>query len=114
VWLPRGLHAAPPPQQRAHAVRPAVLGHLIGFSPTCWCAVPTVNEYFTIQRAVDASPQSSRHRGRGPRRLRQAADLEYSISAGGKDLDVTKENDKVVISFAYDKEIPNSTARCTS
>jgi len=34
-------------------------------------------------------------------------DLEYSISAiTSKDLQVTKENDKVVISFAYDKEIP--------
>ena len=34
-------------------------------------------------------------------------DLEYSISAiTSKDLQVTKENDKVVIGFAYNKEIP--------
>ena len=33
-------------------------------------------------------------------------DIEYSItSISGKDLQVTKENDKVVIRFAYDKEI---------
>jgi hypothetical protein len=33
-------------------------------------------------------------------------DIEYSItSISGKDLVVTKENDKVVIQFAYDKEI---------
>ena len=32
---------------------------------------------------------------------------EYSItSIAGKDLEVTKENDKLVIRFAYDKEIP--------
>ena len=34
-------------------------------------------------------------------------DIEYSISSiSGKDLEVTKENDKLVIRFAYDKEIP--------
>jgi hypothetical protein len=33
--------------------------------------------------------------------------VEYSISSiGGKDLQITKENDKVVIRFAYDKEVP--------
>jgi hypothetical protein len=33
-------------------------------------------------------------------------EIEYSItSISGKDLQVTKENDKVVIRFAYDKEI---------
>ena len=33
--------------------------------------------------------------------------IEYSISSiGPQDLKVTKENDKVVIRFAYDKEVP--------
>jgi hypothetical protein len=33
-------------------------------------------------------------------------DIEYSItSISSKDLSITKENDKVVVSFAYDKEI---------
>ena len=33
-------------------------------------------------------------------------EIEYSISSiGSKDLQVTKENDKVVIRFAYDKEV---------
>ena len=33
-------------------------------------------------------------------------EIEYSIqSISGKDLVITKENDKVVVSFAYDKEI---------
>ena len=32
--------------------------------------------------------------------------IEYSISSiSGKDLQVTKENEQVVVSFAYDKEI---------
>jgi hypothetical protein len=34
-------------------------------------------------------------------------DIEYSIdSISGKDLEVTKENDRLVIRFAYDKEVP--------
>ena len=33
-------------------------------------------------------------------------DIEYSIaSISGKDLDITKENDRIVIRFAYNKEI---------
>ena len=34
-------------------------------------------------------------------------EIEYSISSiGSKDLQITKENDKVVISYAYNKEVP--------
>jgi hypothetical protein len=70
--------------------------------------LPTVNEYLTIQRTVDqiaaASPSTVAE-------TRQAFDkqksIEYSIaSISGKDLLVTKENDKVVVAFAYDKLIP--------
>jgi hypothetical protein len=33
--------------------------------------------------------------------------VEYGITAiAGKDLVITKENDRVVISFAYDKVVP--------
>jgi hypothetical protein len=33
-------------------------------------------------------------------------DIEYSISSiSGKDLEITKENERVVIKFGYDKEI---------
>ena len=33
-------------------------------------------------------------------------DIEYSItSISGKDLEITKENDRVVIRFGYDKEV---------
>jgi hypothetical protein len=34
-------------------------------------------------------------------------EIEYSISSiSGKDLTVTKENEQIVIGFAYDKEVP--------
>ena len=70
--------------------------------------LPTVNEYLTIQRTIkqiaETSPSTVAE-------TRQAFDkqksIEYSIEAiSGRDLIVTKENDKVVVAFAYDKLIP--------
>ena len=71
-------------------------------------ALPTVNEYATIQRTVD---KIAREDPVSVAQARQAfdrqKDIEYSISSiSGKDLLVTKEDDKVVIGFAYEKEIP--------
>lgn len=68
---------------------------------------PAVNEYLTIQRAVGQIAKSGAN---SVPEIRQAFDkqkeIEYSISSiGGKDLDITKENDKVVIGFKYDKEV---------
>ena len=69
--------------------------------------VPTVNEYFTIQRAVDKAALEG---GTTVPQIRAAfdrqKDIEYSISSiSGKDLHITKEDDRVVIRYAYDKEI---------
>ena len=68
--------------------------------------LPTVNEYFTIQKAVS---KIAREGGTTVPEIRTAfektKDIEYSItSISAKDLNITKENDKVVISFAYDTE----------
>jgi Domain of unknown function (DUF4845) len=70
--------------------------------------LPTVNEYATIQRAVEKIAETQ---PATVAEVRQAFDkqreLEFSIAAvTGKDLQVTKENDRVVVAFAYDKEIP--------
>jgi hypothetical protein len=71
-------------------------------------ALPTVNEYLTIQRAVEkiaASAPSTVPEAR--RAFDRQKDIEYSITAiSGDDLEITKENDKVVIRYAYDKEVP--------
>jgi len=69
--------------------------------------LPTLNEYFTIQRAVNRI--ASEGAATVPE-IRSAfekqKDIEYAItSVTGKDLVITKENDKVVIQFAYDKEV---------
>ncbi len=69
--------------------------------------VPTVNEYLTIQRAVNKV--ASEGLSTVPE-IRAAFDrqkeIEYAITTiSGKDLKITKEDERVVIRFAYQKEI---------
>ncbi len=69
--------------------------------------LPTVNEYLTIQRAVNKIAASG---ATTVPELRVAfdrqKDIEYSISSiSGKDLAITKENDRVVVAFAYEKQV---------
>ena len=70
--------------------------------------LPTVNEFLTVQRAVNrVAAESPATVGEVRRAFDKQKDIEYAISTiSGKDLEVTKENDKLVIRFAYDKEIP--------
>jgi Domain of unknown function (DUF4845) len=81
---------------------------IIGFVALLLIRVlPTVNEYMTIQRAVNKIAVEG---GTTVPEIRGAFEkqkqIEYSItSIEGKDLDITKENDKVVVGFAYDKQI---------
>ena len=69
--------------------------------------LPTVNEYYTIQRAVDKVAVEG---GSTVPQIRDAFDrqkqIEYSIvSISGKDLDISKEDERVVVRYAYEKEI---------
>jgi hypothetical protein len=69
--------------------------------------LPTENEFLTIKRAIDKVALSG---ATTVPEVRAAFDkqkeVDYSISSiSGKDLEITKNNDKLVISFAYDKEI---------
>ena len=81
---------------------------IIGFGALLVMRVlPTVNEFATIQRAVNKVANEG---GTTVPEIRAAferqKEIEYSItSISGKDLEVTKENDRVVVRFAYDKEI---------
>ncbi len=70
--------------------------------------LPTLNEYMTIQRSVEkvaaAQPATVNEARLAFDRQKE---IEYAIvSITGKDLQITKENDKVVIAYAYSKEIP--------
>lgn len=69
--------------------------------------LPTLNEFFTIQKAVNKVALDG---GTTVPEIRAAfekqKDIEYSIqSITSKDLDITKENDRIVVRFAYNKEI---------
>jgi hypothetical protein len=68
---------------------------------------PTLNEFATIKRAVEKIAKENPGSVAGVRTaFEKQKEVEYSISSiGGKDLEVTKENDRLVIRFAYDKEI---------
>jgi len=69
--------------------------------------LPTINEYLTIKSAIDKIAASSPSTvGEIRTQFDKQKEIEYSISSiSGKDLDITKENDKVVIRFAYNKEV---------
>lgn len=66
--------------------------------------VPTVMEFQTIQKAVNKAKE-----GNTVPEVRMIFDKTASIdnikSISGRDLEITKENDKVVVSFAYQREI---------
>ena len=70
--------------------------------------LPTVSEAYTLQGVVDrlaAAPATT------VPEIRRAFDRQRTIDATitsvtGADLDITKENDRVVIGYAYEKEIP--------
>jgi hypothetical protein len=65
---------------------------------------PTALEYMAVQKAVQKAAA-----GQSVAEIRSMFDKSASIddikSIGSKDLDITKEGDKVVVSFSYQREI---------
>lgn len=66
---------------------------------------PTVIEYRAILKAAQRAAES----GNTVPEIRAAFDrskaVDYFEAVSGKDLEVTKVNDRIVVEFAYDKEI---------
>ena len=68
--------------------------------------LPALNEYFTIKRTINKITSEGSTVPEIRNAFERQKTIEYSIQTiSGKDLSITKENDKVVVSFAYDKEI---------
>ena len=68
--------------------------------------LPALNEYFTIKRAVNKIATEGSTVPEIRAAFERQKDIEYSITTiTAKDLVVTKENEKVVVSFAYHKEV---------
>lgn len=65
---------------------------------------PTVLEFEAVKKAVNKASL-----GNSVPEIRamfdKAADIDNIKSITGKDLEITKEGDKVVVSFAYEREI---------
>ncbi|MDN3920923.1 DUF4845 domain-containing protein [Roseateles violae] len=68
---------------------------------------PTVLEYYTIKRVIDRIAVSNPATVPAVRaEFERAKQVEYSItSISAQDLVISKENDKLKIAFAYDKQV---------
>ncbi len=68
-------------------------------------AVPAVQESFAVQHAVDKAA----HAGDTVPAIRNAFDklagVDYINSIAGKDLTITKSDGRIVVAYAYTKEI---------
>lgn len=68
--------------------------------------VPTATEFMSIQKAVKKAAADGDTVAAARASFDRTASVDYITSITGKDLEVTKINDKVVVKFAYNKEIP--------
>ncbi len=79
---------------------------VVGLLAIGFKAVPAVIEYIAIERAL----QKIKNEGSTVAQIQAAFDRHATIdditSINSKDLDITKEGDQVVISYAYQKKIP--------
>ena len=67
--------------------------------------VPTATEYMAITKAVKKAAAEGNTVPEVRASFERAAAVDYIDSISGKDLEDTKKGDKVVVTFAYDKEI---------
>ena len=72
--------------------------------------VPAYLEYFAIKQAVAAITQGGQLRNATVADVRKAFELRQAVddftSVGPKDLEITKDGNEIVISFAYERRIP--------
>ena len=70
-------------------------------------SVPIFIEYFAIKKAAIKAARDGSTVPEIRAAFEKQREIEYSItSITGKDLDISKENERVVVRFAYDKEVP--------
>jgi hypothetical protein len=82
-----------------------VFAALIGMKVT-----PAYIEYFAIKKAVTSMVESGEVRGASVVEVRRAFEKRQAIddfsAVGPQDLEITKDGDQMVLSFAYEKRIP--------
>lgn len=67
--------------------------------------VPTATEFMSIQKAVKTAALAGDTVSSVRASFDRTASVDYITSIAGKDLEITKVNNEIVVSFAYDKEI---------
>lgn len=67
--------------------------------------LPTYIEYMAIEKAVKRASENSTVAA-VQADFDRAASIDQIESITGKDLDITKDGDQVVVSFSYQKELP--------
>jgi hypothetical protein len=68
--------------------------------------IPAVMEFQTLQKMVTNAAGAGTTVPEIRAAFERAKQIEYNVDAlNARDLEITKENDKVVVRFAYDKEI---------
>jgi hypothetical protein len=79
----------------------AVFLTIIGFK-----IVPAVTEYLAIERAVQRIKNEATTVGEIRSAFDRSVAVDYITSITSKDLDITKDNDRVVISYSYSYSVP--------
>ena len=69
-------------------------------------SLPIVLEYQAIKKAATKAAREGSTVPEVRASFDRAAAIDDISSIGGKDLEVTKRNDKVIVSFSYAREIP--------
>lgn len=71
-------------------------------------SIPIYNEYFTVKKILNSIDLANNEATPGSIRsqfdLKSSADYQYNVKS--RDLDITKENGRIVISIAYSRLVP--------
>ena len=68
--------------------------------------VPAYVEYGTIKKAVFGSKDGAKSVVEVQRAFDRRAQVDDISAIAGKDLEITKEGNNIIVSFKYDKKIP--------
>ncbi len=107
MTIRRGIRAAANRQRGISLIGLFLVGLIVvGLIALGFKVIPAVVEYIAIERAV----QKIKNEGTTVREIQAAFDRHATIdditSISSRDLDITKEGDRVVISYAYAKKVP--------
>jgi hypothetical protein len=82
------------------------VGAVVGISGVIAAQIfPTYVEYMAISKAAAKSAKEGNSVAEIRNIFDRAGEIDNINSISGKDLEITKEGDKVVVSFAYQREI---------